>query len=243
MLTKEEIVRKVSEVPFWGQSIPLAEGIITPGRVSDNLETWKRLKLPNDLSGKTVLDIGCWDGFYSFECEKRGAKVLAIDNCERMKRLNERQYAYLGNKGFEVAKEILQSQVEFKFMDVHNISPENIGKFDIALFLGVLYHMKCPLLALEKISKVTKELLIVESEYLKIPTRVPLLRYTEGNSYNQDPTVWFIPNEACIKGMLRDAGFKKIETIFKSHTSLKGATKFMLQLGYNSGRIILEAYK
>lgn len=82
---KEEILKKEAKVPFRGHSIPLGHGIVTPGRVMRNLKTLERLKLPASLSGKRVLDICAWDGYYSFECEKRGAaEVVAIDNLARM---------------------------------------------------------------------------------------------------------------------------------------------------------------
>ena len=88
--TKDEIVEKVKSVPFWGHSIDLGQGITTPGRVMNNLSTVKKLQLPDDLSGKRVLDIGAWDGFYSFECEKKGAEVVAIDNLCRMQKEDEK---------------------------------------------------------------------------------------------------------------------------------------------------------
>lgn len=143
-----------------------------------------------------------------------------------------------------MAKEILGSKVEYLDMDVHDISPENIGRFDIVLFLGVLYHLKYPLMALEKIAEVTKELIIVESEYFRSLIKLALLRYAEGDSYNQDPTNQFIPNTACIKGMLKDVGFRKIEVIYRTPFNWKELIRAVLNLNlYTRGRIILKAYK
>ncbi len=243
-LTKAEILKKIQEVSFWGQSIPLGEGIVTPGKVMDNFLTLRRLHLPDDLGGKEVLDIGAWDGFYSFECEKRGAKVFAIDNLCRMMRPDEKKYAHLGSKGFQVAKEILGSKVKYRNMDVYDISPEKIGRFDIVLFLGVLYHLKYPLLALEKIAKVCKDLLIVESAFLRTLSRRALLQYAEADSFNQDPTNWHIPNVRAIKAMLRDVGFRKIEVIYKTPLQWKDLLKCILKLRMPTyGRVILRAFK
>jgi len=224
----------------------LPHGIVTPGRGDRRLEEWKKSivfsLLPKDLRGKRVLDVGCAEGLYSFECERRGAEVVAIDNLERMKRPDEKQYAWVGNRGFEVAKAILGSNVKFINMDVCDIDPSEMGKFDIVLLLGVLYHLKNPMLALEKLSEVTKEQLIIESECLLTPFRKPLLRYCEGDSYNQDPTCWFIPNILAIQGMLRDAGFREVKVVQRM-LGMKGLLRLILHRGITSGRVIVVAYK
>lgn len=244
-MSKEQILARIKEVPFWGHSIPLGEGIITPGKVMDNLITINRLDLPNDLSGKRVLDIGAWDGYYSFECEKRGAKeVVAIDNLYRMQRPDEVEYANLGTKGFQVAKEILQSKVKYFDLDVYDISTEQLGEFDIVLFLGVLYHLKYPVLAFEKISKVCKNTLIIETAYLKNVTNRPLLEYVQGSSFNQDPTNWHLPTISAIRAMLRDVGFKQFEVLHKTPLHWKDLAKGLIRRNMPvHGRVIIQATK
>lgn len=123
----------------WFHRIDLGNGIITPG-VDESPAKLKKLGLPEDLHGKTVLDIGAWDGFFSFETERRGAKrVLATD------------YFCWGGEGcgtkagFELARKALNSNVEDMEIDVLELSPEKVGQFDLVLCLGVLYHMKHPL--------------------------------------------------------------------------------------------------
>jgi SAM-dependent methyltransferase len=141
----------------WYHSIDLGDGIVTPG-VDPSPQKLRRLHLPEDLSGKTVLDVGAWDGFFSFEAERRGAeRVLATDS-----------YAWSGvdwgsKRGFELARTRLGSTVEDMDVDVLDLSPQGVGVFDVTLFLGVLYHLRHPMLALEKVAAVTRELLILET--------------------------------------------------------------------------------
>src|SRR5260221_13968815 len=97
----------------------------------------KLMQIPADLRGKTVLDIGAWDGFFSFECERRGAsRVVAAD-----------YYSWHGSgwgtkAGFTLAREVLGSGVEDIDIDVMDLTPERVGTFDLVLFLGVLYHLR-----------------------------------------------------------------------------------------------------
>src|SRR5713101_1737289 len=151
-----DLRRQVDQIKWW-HSIDLGNGIITPGRV-DNLGTLRRIGMPGRLDGKTVLDVGAWDGFFSFEAERRGAeRVLATDS------FVWRGGWPTGKAGFELARRALNSRVEDMEIDVLELSPERVGTFDIVLFLGVLYHMRHPLLALERVASVTRELLIVET--------------------------------------------------------------------------------
>src|SRR5438874_870007 len=118
----------VTQVARWRHQIPLPGGIITPGSQA-TLEQVKGLGIPADLSGKAVLDIGCSDGFFSFECEKRGAaRVLAVDNFSSV---------YIDTpSGFAAAHALLQSKVEFRQIDLFDLKPAEVGQFDLVLFLG-----------------------------------------------------------------------------------------------------------
>src|SRR5437016_1517572 len=122
------------------------------------------LQIPQDLTGKTVLDIGAWDGYFSFEFERRGAKrVLAIDSYS----WDPRPEGYpRGLDCFLLAREFFNSKVEHRRLDVHELSPEAIGTFDLVFCAGVLYHMRHPLLGLEKIRSVTERQLILETHQL-----------------------------------------------------------------------------
>lgn len=171
--------------------------------------------IPKDLTGKTVLDIGCNAGFYSIEMKKRGAaRVVGIDSDDR----------YLAQARF--AAEVLEADIEFKNMSVYDVA--TLGeKFDVVIFMGVLYHLRHPLLALDLLyENVVKDMLIFQSMQ-RGSTEVEQLKYdydfweTEmfskpgfpqmyfiENRYSNDPTNWWIPNAACMEAMLRSAGFQ-----------------------------------
>ena len=196
----------VDAIP-WAHRIHLGNGLVTPGEW-DTEETLRRLRLPTDLRDQTVLDVGCWDGFYSFEAERRGAKrVLATDS-----------YVWKSGRkeGFLLARRTLGSKVEDAEIDVLDLAPEKVGLFDVVLFLGVLYHMKHPMLALERVSSVTKCLLVVETviDLLWVPGKA--LAFYPGSELGGDPTNWFGPTPAALEAMLRAVGFARVERVWPS---------------------------
>ncbi len=160
------------------------------------------------VEGKRVLDIGAWDGFFSFEAERRGAShVLATDHfCWSGEGWGTKQ-------GFDHAHARYGSKVETRDLEVQAISPDAIGVFDTVLFLGVLYHLKDPLSALERAASVTGEVLVVETVTAFDPAPWKVMRYFEGAEFNGDATNHWAPNRACLAAMLRDVGFKRIETV------------------------------
>ncbi len=173
-----------------------------------------RHALPADLTGKSVLDIGCNAGFYSLEMKRRGAsRVLGIDTDER----------YLQQARLAASVEGLP--VTYKRMSVWEVG--KLGeKFDLVIFMGVLYHLRHPLLALDLLHEhVVGDLLLFQSlqrgsmetlqpapDYNFSETAVfdepgyPKMHFIEQN-YCGDPTNWWLPNRACTEAMLRSAGF------------------------------------
>jgi tRNA (mo5U34)-methyltransferase len=171
--------------------------------------------LPEDLSGKSVLDIGCNAGFYSIEMKRRGAeRVLAIDSDER----------YLAQAEFASAA-LGFDDIEFRKLDVYDVG--SIGeRFDLVIFMGVLYHLRHPLLALDLIHEhVAGDMLLFQSmqrgsnhifepdadyEFAEadhfFETGYPKLHFVE-REYCGDWTNWWVPNRACTEAMLRSAGF------------------------------------
>jgi tRNA (mo5U34)-methyltransferase len=205
----------------WFHQIELGNGIVTPGQ-KNTLNEIKLMGIPDDLTGKTVLDIGAWDGFYSFEAEKRGAKrVLATDS-----------YVWGGKtwgskKGFELVRKIKNSKVEDMNIDIMEISSDKIGTFDLVLFLGVLYHMRHPLLALEKVSDVTKEMAIIETTTDLHEIKRPAMAFYPEGELDGDESNWIGLNHAGMEAMLKVVGFKKIKLfsetrIYYRYTGGKG---------------------
>ena len=194
----------------WYHTIDLGQGIVTPG-IDDTPFRLGRLDLPTSLAGRTVLDIGAWDGFFSFEAERRGAaRVVATD-------WDSWHGPGWGTKaGFQLAREVLGSRVEDVDLDVMELSPQRIGTFDVVLFLGVLYHLSHPLLALERIASVTRELLILETVVDLVGFRRPAVAFYPDRQLNNDPTNWWGPNPAAVDGMLRTVGFDTVRTVTPS---------------------------
>jgi tRNA (mo5U34)-methyltransferase len=205
----------------WFHAMDLGQGVVTPGRIDVATQTLPRLKMPADLSGKTVLDIGAWDGFFSFEAERRGAKrVLATDS-----------HAWFTRKpAFELARRALGSRVEDYDIDVMDLAPDRIGTFDVVLFLGVLYHLRHPMLALEKVFSVCADHLILETVTDLVWTRYPVMRFYPGSELAGDASNWFGPNPAAIVGMLKAVGFSRVEVVSPRYRPL----------AYRIGRAILK---
>ena len=138
-MNKTEIQQMIDSVPVWHHRIELAPGIFTPAN-QQTQDLLAAIDLPEDLSGLRVLDLGARDGFFSFECERRGAvEVIAVD------------YAPVELTGFGVASKILNSNVKWFTANVYRINELNLGKFDLILFLGVIYHLRNPYLAIDRI--------------------------------------------------------------------------------------------
>lgn len=205
-----EALRAEVERIKWWHPIDLGGGLVTPG-IDVTPARLAEIRMPGDLSGLSVLDIGAWDGFFSFEAERRGARrVLATDS-----------FCWDGGgwgtkKGFELARRALGSRVEDKWIEVLDLSPETVGVFDVVLFLGILYHMKHPLLALERVASVTKGQLIMQTQVDMLAVDRPAMAFYPGNELGGDPTNWCGPNPAALEAMLETVGFRKIEILSKS---------------------------
>ncbi len=172
------------------------------------------MQLPDDLRGKTVLDIGAWDGFFSFEAERRGAaRVVAVE-----------WYAWRdgGRAGFDLAQEALGSSVEAMQRPLEELDPDEIGTFDVVLFLGVLYHLPDPFVALIRCALLTRELLIVETLVDLLSVRRPALMFYEDTLKGRvDPSNWFAPNIAGCEAMLRACEFSTTKVVTRPRSLAK----------------------
>jgi tRNA (mo5U34)-methyltransferase len=218
MISTDEIQQRVTDLGPWFHNIDLLGVQTAPAHFLGDYPRikWSRFSnaIPADLSGCSVLDIGCNAGFYSLEMKRRNAKrVLGIDWDDE----------YLEQARF--AAEVIGADVEFRKLSVYDVAA--LGeRFDIVLFMGVLYHLRHPLLALDLIhDHVARDMLVFQSmqrgrpeidavaeDYPFWRTDVfdslayPKLHFVE-QSYAEDPTNWWIPNRACVEAMLRSAGF------------------------------------
>jgi tRNA (mo5U34)-methyltransferase len=210
-LSPSEIQRIVDAVPHWHHTIHFPHGIASPGAY-DPRHLFDLLALP-DLRGKRVLDVGTRDGFFAFACEARGAEVVAIDHTDP------------ANTGFLAARRILGSSVEYVQTNVYEITPERLGSFDVILFLGVLYHLRHPLLALDRLRAVARGLLFVESlvcdqsVFTAPGASRPLAEIAPGlvdlsivqfmpYGLHPDWTNKWSPNVACLRALVEDSLFE-----------------------------------
>ncbi|MDT7541551.1 MAG: tRNA (mo5U34)-methyltransferase [Acidobacteriota bacterium] len=228
-LTREELDAGVARLAPWFQLIDLGQGVLTKtqsvaGEEADHPRgEWELVRqyLPKDLSGKTLLDVGCNAGFFSFEAKRLGAsRVMGID----AQRHHVRQATFV--------RRALSLDAEFRRLSVYDLDPRSLGQFDVTLALGLVYHLKHLVLALENLFRMTKELLIVESAIYPTPESKGLLGQSarEGQpdparglpvhllAYVENPTEakeavynWFLPTTGSLVALLRNVGFKRVE--------------------------------
>ncbi len=188
----------------WWHSFDLPDGTHIPGVcLIDGLK--KRIgkfPIPQDLRGKRALDIGTWDGWFAFELERRGAEVVATDVWH--------------NPRFIEMRERLGSRVRYERLNVYDMSPERLGKFDIVLFFGVLYHLKHPLLALEKVCELTTEMAAIDSfalrnQHFPGADDKAILEFYENDEMGGQTDNWVGPSVKAIEAMCRTAGFPRAE--------------------------------
>lgn len=227
----------VSELS-WFHSIDLGNGVVTPGQPPNEV-----LELPGAfprVAGKTVLDIGAWDGKYSFRAEKEGAsRTVALDHyvwrldwakrAEYWRRSGEQGHIpdpafddeeFLspdelpGRRGFDYAKAALNSGVEPVVADFANDDLSFLGTFDVVLFFGVLYHMPDPLSAMRRVRKLTDEVAAIESEAIRVVGHesASLLGFAPGGELNHDYGNWYFPTEVGLRSLCLAAGFRAVET-------------------------------
>lgn len=166
---------------------------------------WVRYGMPTDMTGKSLLDLGCWEANECAEAVMRGAsRVVGVDlcTCEAL-RANVERYG-----------------IEFLQLDVMADKFWQLPEFDIVLCSGVLYHVENPLGLLFRLRKVTREALFLETATHLTGGSEPLLRFHPGRELRDDPSNWWTPNEACLRAMLQAAGFEQVEPVFVADRSI-----------------------
>lgn len=207
-MDREEVLAGVGKIEWW-HSINLGVDLVTPGRcncVGDLGDMY----MPNDLTGKRVLDIGAWDGFYAFEAEKRGAKeVVAMD----LDVPGEGSWAGSGKSGFLLAREVLGSRVKDLVLSIYDLDREKLGGFDLVLFLNVIYHLRHPLYAIGKIYDICDGMVIICSAVNFCDVDAPVMEFCKDGKHG-DPTNFWYPNISCLYDMMLSVGFGKVEVVF-----------------------------
>jgi tRNA (mo5U34)-methyltransferase len=241
----------------WHQRWEIFRGIFVPGqnRVDYLCEA---AQLPADLSGKRVLDVGAWNGCFSFECERRGAQEVIALSLENP-----------AQTGFDRMKRLLGSKVHYVNGSVYTISPGELGTFDVILFFGVLYHLRYPLLAMDRLRSVSRGEVFIETHVIdehpwlrgwpEVPEQVtpqgaalqrtPIWRqYAEFELNPGDQSNWFGPNVVAVLEAFQTAGFEIAQTqswtnraAFRAKVSTIPAR--LLQHSYESVSPRMHAYR
>jgi tRNA (mo5U34)-methyltransferase len=223
-IEQEQLQREIAALGPWFHNLHLPGGVQTaPDHfIGGDFPRFKweqiRGSIPQDLSGWRVLDVGCNAGFYSFELARRGASVLAIDM----------EPLYLTQARWAAQQFGLQDRVEFREMQVYEFARTG-EQFDLVWFMGVFYHLRYPLLALDILAQRTKRMMVFQTlatpgeevypDTLDHPIteREPLLdagwprmAFIE-HKFSGDRTNWWVPNHAGIEAMLRSSGLQVVE--------------------------------
>jgi tRNA (mo5U34)-methyltransferase len=239
MLDRMRARRRVDRVGFWWHSIDVGGGVVTPGAKSREVlaHELESIAFP-DVRGKTVLDIGGWDGFFAFEAERRGAARVAVLDHYMWSLDIPAQQAYWaecrergvapepyhetglwhpdtlpGKAGFDTARDLLESAVTEIVADFATCDLDRVGEWDVTLFLGVLYHMPDPLGALQRLARMTRETAVIETEAVVVPgfEDEALWRFFPKAELNGDVSNWWAPNIAALVGAMEPAGFAGAE--------------------------------
>ncbi len=208
----EQLRRRFGEID-WYHTQELAPGLTTPG-LFDLRGLIERYGIPDDLSGMRVLDVGTFEGFWAFELERRGAKVMAID-VDSTDALDwpahlRPQAGGRRGEGFELAREALGSTVERVGVSIYDATPQLLGGcFDLVFCGSVLIHLRDPVLALERMAALCAGRLILAEEYSR---KLRLLPLDAVEFRGESPwSVWWIPNARAWLAMARCAGFDNVE--------------------------------
>lgn len=218
-----KVKEKVASFPFWYHRIELPGGVVTPGQVPGNKDVYH---VAADLTGKRVLDVGAWDGFWTFEALQRGAReVVAIDDFSDFLGSSDTRFRK-GWETFDFCREQLghdERRCQRYEMSVYDVSEARLGRFDVVFFFGTLYHLRHPLLALDRIGAVCDGDIYVESALLDdyspyrggmghgYPKDHMLMEFYPDKQYCGNSSNWWAPTLLCLGHMVRAAGFPKVE--------------------------------
>jgi tRNA (mo5U34)-methyltransferase len=236
-----EILDRIAGIE-WYHTIDLPHGVTTPGFV-DHRNQLHLYGLPDDMHGMRVLEVACFDGFWSFEFERRGAEVVAIDLGSTAQTDIPRNWLdvfYNGGfdkpkgEGFRIASEILGSKVRREELSVHDLSPADFGMFDMVFLSDLLLHLRDPLRAMENVWSVTKQFAIFADVYN------PELEAFKNKALTEfcmvgETDVWWRPSSTTLFLMLHVARFSKVEEVsrFKLNSHFEGEIPKVVYKAYH----------
>jgi tRNA (mo5U34)-methyltransferase len=226
---------------YWHQRWQVFKDVFTPGR-NPVEELCELIDLPTDLRGKRVLDIGAWNGCFSFECERRGADEVVALTLERAE-----------DTGFDRLREAIGSRVVRYVQDsIYTASPDTPGTFDVVLFFGVLYHLRYPLLAVDRIRNLCEGECFVETHVLdesfvdpdgntaKLTDIDPRLenvsvwQFYKGDERQGDHSNWFAPNIQAVLAAFESAGFAiELKNTWTSRAAFVASTERTLGASFS----------
>lgn len=204
-LSDAELRERIARIT-WFHSLPLRPGIVTPGAKSEAVLAAEVVAFlgPFDLRGRSVLDIGAWNGAFSFAAKRRGAaRVLATDEFTWTHPL------YRGQESFELARAELGLEIETALLDPTAMD-ENLGRFDLVLFLGVFYHLFDPIDVLQRMRAVTAQVLLLETHQDALERARPAMVFYPGRTLANDDTNWWGPNPPLMLHLLQQLGFARV---------------------------------
>ena len=201
----ENMIEEMNKIK-WYHRIPINE-VTTPGANYELQNSLDILPLPEDLTGKSVLDIGCWDGYYSFECEKRNARRVVAND----KYMWEKESSFWSkDKGFDFAHKHLNSKVEKVVSSVEDLESKNLGKFDYVLMLCVVCLSKNPVQYIEIARNLCSGTLILELHVDMLDIPYPSAKYYTGNHKNDEINDYWGMNPLAVQSIMEDLGFTNI---------------------------------
>jgi tRNA (mo5U34)-methyltransferase len=224
----DNLRQRVAAIPVWYHRISLPGGIVTPGTNPINPDCYR---IPEDLSGKRVLDVGAWDGYWTFEALRRGAReAVGIDDfSDYLGYLKPGQRR--GWESFDLCRDALgypEQRCRRTEISIYDISEEKLGgRFDVAFCFGTLYHLRHPLLGLDRISAICDGQIFVESfvcdDYSAIRGGLGhgyageqiVAEFYPTDELAGNPTNWWGPTLHCLAAWLFAAGFTQNLEVWK----------------------------
>jgi len=216
---RESLIALVNSFPYWYQRIYLGQGVYTLPTVQLHNYVWQKIKtmLPDGFKGASILDVGTNAGYFCIQSKLNGAgQVVGVESEDN----------YL--KQAEACRAIWQLDIDYRQTDIDQLRFHTMGQhFDVVIFTGILYHLKNPLGLLEQMASLCNDAIIVETEVISPnhrnvlhvrqgpfgrtvvePCNTGFMKFIEKYELNGDGSNWWVPDEECVLGMLRTAGFK-----------------------------------